>query len=250
MRHPTPLRRAIKRVNGKSVTLQQSANRAEQQKMDGRSLAQLSLWMLRFAELIEEHKSLLTELDIAIGDGDHGINMQRGGQRLRQRIADGAIDESELPLFLRSVAMTLLNGIGGAAGALYGSFFLNAAKSASTDGDQSVSLAELTQILEHGLEGVQQRGKAQAGEKTMIDALQPAVDALKQETARDAAFAQALESAAQAAEAGTVATQQMEAAKGRASYLGPRSIGHQDPGATSMYLLVLAAKEALSADES
>jgi phosphoenolpyruvate---glycerone phosphotransferase subunit DhaL len=144
---------------------------------------------------------------------------------------------------LRTVAMTLISSVGGAAGPLYGAFFLRAAKEAA--GHSVITLAELAQIFAGGLEGVQQRGKAQVGEKTMIDALHPAVAALNAAAATQATLATALAAAKAAAEHGMLQTIDLVATKGRASYLGPRSVGHQDPGATSAYYLIETAVRTL-----
>ena len=150
----------------------------------------------------------------------------------------------DIGAFLRSVAMTLISGVGGAAGPLYGTFFLRAATS-PTNG-RSVDLAQLTQMFRYGLDGLQQRGKAQADDKTMIDAIQPAVEAMEAALAAHQSAAVVLAAARQAAHLGMKHTIEIEARKGRASYLGPHSIGHQDPGATSAYFLFETAAEVLT----
>lgn len=219
------------------------------------TLAQLRRWLIHYADYIAQQEAYLTELDAAIGDADHGINMRRGTARLRQRLVDLAECE-DVSTFLRTVAMTLIGSIGGAAGPLYGSFFLNAAKEASAhrdpaaEGDTSdtaeaMPSAHLAVIFRSGLEGVKQRGKARVGEKTMIDAMEPAVEAMELGTQQGNSLVTILDDACQAAKMGMQKTIDMQAKKGRASYLGPRSIGHQDPGATSTYYLFKTALESL-----
>lgn len=207
------------------------------------SLAQFRQWLLVYADRIAAEEPYLTQLDAAIGDADHGINMQRGMQKIRERMGDGGIHSEDVGSLLRAVAMTLISSVGGAAGPLYGAFFLRAAQDGN--GSASVSLAQLAAMFRNGLEGVQQRGKAQPGDKTMVDALLPAVEALEAAAAAHQPIAAALAAAQAAAEQGMQRTIALQANKGRASYLGPRSIGHQDPGATSAYFLVAAAAATL-----
>lgn len=232
------------------------------------SASHIERWLLVFAERILEKQDYLTDLDAAIGDGDHGLNMARGVERLRERLGsklapagrhlESRVDAnveaddaaSNIGVLLRTVAMTLISGVGGAAGALYGSFFLNAAKEAAVllkngaDPQRTISTAEFGQICRSGLEGLKQRGKAGLGEKTMIDAFEPAVDAFQHSIAQGDDAPNAFSSACRAAEKGMQETIGMQALKGRASYLGPRSIGHQDPGATSAFYLFEAAQKA------
>jgi dihydroxyacetone kinase-like protein len=201
----------------------------------------LARWMRTFAASITDNEELLTRLDAAIGDADHGANMARGMKAVVGKLDEGA--DAEPSALLKRVGMTLVSTVGGASGPLYGTFFLRMAASA---GDATeLDGARLAAALRAGLDGIVARGKAEAGDKTMIDALAPAVDAL------DAALggeelAGALRAAASAAAAGRDATTPMQARKGRASYLGERSIGHQDPGATSLTLLVEAAAATLA----
>ena len=199
------------------------------------TLAQLRDWLLRYADLIDERAAYLTELDAAIGDADHGANMVRGMSKVRSRLLEDVGGCADVGTLLRTVAMTLISSIGGASGPLYGAFFMRAAK--ETNGDVSVSLGELTRMFRCGVEGVQQRGKANLEEKTMLDALEPAVDAMEQAVVSGHSPEHALTAASAAAQEGMKHTIALEASKGRASYLGPRSIGHQDPGATSSYYL-------------
>ncbi len=207
------------------------------------TLAQFRRWLMIYSERITEQEAYLTQLDAAIGDADHGINMRRGMLKVRDRLIELSDQTEDVSGLLRAVAMTLISSVGGAAGPLYGAFFLRAAK--GINGGAGVTLTQLAVMFRDGLEGVQQRGKAQLEDKTMIDALQPAVEALETAAATGATVTNALASARQAAETGMKHTINLQAMKGRASYLGPRSIGHQDPGATSVYFLLQAAAEAL-----
>ncbi|XVV14061.1 dihydroxyacetone kinase subunit DhaL [Actinoplanes sp. CA-131856] len=185
--------------------------------------AALTAWIREFARLIAENKELLTDLDSAIGDGDHGVNMDRG---LTAVVSALDAEPPETPsALLKKVGMTLISKVGGASGPLYGTAFLRMAAAA---GDS----VELDKILRAGLDGVLARGKAEPGDKTMVDALRPAVEALE--------GGGSLPDAIRAAEQGRDATIPMVARKGRASYLGERSAGHADPGATSVTLLVKA----------
>lgn len=198
-------------------------------------------WLRRYAEHIEEQESYLSELDAAIGDGDHGANMVRGMEILQSRLAASNEQSDDISTFMRNVAMTIISSVGGAAGPLYGAFFLRAAK--ATSAKQHISLQELATMFRSGLDGVQQRGKAVLEEKTMIDAMQPAVEALEAAAEQGVSIDVAFEQARTAAQTGMKHTIDLQAYKGRASYLGARSIGHQDPGATSSYYLFLAAEE-------
>jgi dihydroxyacetone kinase-like protein len=199
------------------------------------TLAQLRAWLLAYADRIDERAGYLTELDAAIGDADHGANMVRGMGKVRARLQQEDEAYADVGALLRGVAMTLISHVGGAAGPLYGAFFMRAAK--DHQGRAGISVAELAQMFRCGLEGVQARGKADADEKTMVDALLPAVEAMESAAAAGGTPAAAAEAALRAAEKGMKRTVALEATKGRASYLGPRSVGHQDPGATSAYYL-------------
>lgn len=208
------------------------------------TLAHFRHWLYAYTERIVEQEVYLADLDAAIGDGDHGANMVRGFSKVQGWLDAEGESCPDVSLLLRTVAMILISSVGGAAGPLYGAFFLRAAKDAN--GEPSVTLPQLVNMFQSGLEGVQQRGKAQLGEKTMIDALHPAVQALSAAAEVGATIADALTAAAHAAEAGMQATIPLEASKGRASYLGLRSIGHQDPGATSTYYLFEVAVKTLA----
>lgn len=194
--------------------------------------------MHRFADQVGEHRQELARLDTAIGDGDHGTNLDRGMRKALEKL--DASEPADPGSVLKTVAMALVSSVGGAAGPLYGTLLLQMAISMS--GAEEVDLPRFAVACRQGLEGVQARGKAQPGDKTMVDALVPAVEAL--EGASE--LAAGLRSAAQAAERGMHATTPLVARKGRASYLGERSKDHQDPGATSTYYLFKSAAEALA----
>ncbi|GIM93448.1 dihydroxyacetone kinase subunit DhaL [Paractinoplanes toevensis] len=202
----------------------------------------LHAWIREFARLIAEHKDLLTELDSAIGDADHGINLHRGMSAVVEVL------EKESPgrpaELLKRTGMTLVSTVGGASGPLYGTAFLR--MSAIAGDAETLDGADIAKILRAALDGVVARGKAQAGDKTMYDALAPAVESIEESIADGQPLGEALDNAVRAAEQGRAATVAMVARKGRASYLGERSAGHQDPGATSVTLLVAAAARALA----
>ena len=192
------------------------------------------------AAAMEEHRRYLTKLDSEIGDGDHGNNMHRGFQAALERL-EGA-DPSSPADALKAVSMALVSKVGGAAGPLYGTAFLRAS-TALQDKDE-VSPEDAAEALEAALGGIKQRGKAEVGDKTIVDALQPAVQAAK-EAAPNASAAEVMRAAAEAAREGAESTVPLTARKGRASYLGARAEGHQDPGATSTYFLLDAAARTL-----
>jgi dihydroxyacetone kinase-like protein len=192
-------------------------------------------WIKAAALLITENAHRLTELDTAIGDGDHGENMMRGFKAIEKKLETGA-QPPDLSGLFKLVGMALLSSVGGAAGPLYGGFFLALSKACT--GKQKLSQAELGQVLAEGLADIQRRGKAELGDKTMVDALSPALQAFRAFPEGD--LAGALQAAAEQARRSAEATIPLQARKGRASYLGERSIGHQDPGATSAWLLLQA----------
>jgi phosphoenolpyruvate---glycerone phosphotransferase subunit DhaL len=202
--------------------------------------AALDRWVRSFALLVAENKDLLTDLDAAIGDGDHGANMDRGMRAVLVAL-DDTTPVTASALF-NKVGMTLVSTVGGASGPLFGTFFLRVG--ASFGDTAEISLAQLAAALRAGLEGIVARGKAEAGDKTMYDALAPAVDALDSAVSEGMDKADAVKLASVAAESGRDATTPMLARKGRASYLGERSVGHQDPGATTVALLMAAATRA------
>ena len=194
------------------------------------------------AAAMEENRRLLTKLDSEIGDGDHGTNMHRGFQAALERL-DGAGPASPADV-MKAVSMALISKVGGAAGPLYGTAFLRA--STALQNKDEVSAEDAAEALEAALGGVRQRGKAEVGDKTIVDALEPAAEAAKEAaSSADSSVAEVFRAAAQAAEEGSESTIPLTARRGRASYLGPRSAGHEDPGARSTYLLLDAAARAL-----
>jgi len=194
-------------------------------------------WLERTADVLQENRTYLTDLDSAIGDADHGINMDRGFSAVRKKFPEMATMDAATQL--RTVGSTLVSTVGGAAGPLYGTAYLRAAGAVA--GKQELTSADVTAMLEAFLGGIVARGKAHTGEKTMVDALTPALNAAKQALNEGATLEQVTSRAA-AAE-GMKATIPMLATKGRASYLGERSIGHQDPGATSSWLILRCLAE-------
>jgi len=210
---------------------------------DAVTLEGLLAWVRGFAALIGENKAQLTQLDAAIGDADHGTNMDRGMTAVLAVLGDGDPPASAATLF-KQVGMTLVSTVGGASGPLYGTFFLRFATAAGEDSE--LDPKGFAAALRAGLDGIVARGKAEAGDKTMYDALAPAVAALDDALEGGEDLDAALRAARDAAEAGRDATIPMLARKGRASYLGERSVGHQDPGATSAALLVRTAADAVS----
>lgn len=192
------------------------------------------------AAAMEENRRYLTKLDSEIGDGDHGNNMNRGFQAALDRL--GGADASTPADVLKAVSMALISKVGGAAGPLYGTAFLRA--SSALGDKEEISAEDAAEALEAALGGVKQRGKAEVGDKTIVDALEPAVEAAK-EAASEGSVAAVFRSAADAAKEGAESTVPLTAKKGRASYLGARSAGHQDPGATSTYMLLDAAARTL-----
>ena len=192
-----------------------------------------------YAERVAEQKDELTRLDSAIGDADHGINMNRGMQAVVAKL-DG-VAGADVGALLKTVGMTLVSTVGGAGGPLYGTLFLQLGT--ATAGKAELEAEDWAAALDAAVAGVQMRGKAEPGDKTMIDALVPARDAFRAALADGASFDEALGRSASAAEEGMRATIPLVARKGRASYLGERSAGHQDPGATSSHLLVRTAAD-------
>ncbi|MDT0000969.1 dihydroxyacetone kinase ADP-binding subunit DhaL1 [Listeria cossartiae subsp. cayugensis] len=178
-------------------------------------------WLNDFGERVQENKQLLSDLDQAIGDGDHGINMARGLSELKKAFTEK--EPADLKDVFKTAGMTMVSKVGGASGPLYGTAFLNMSKAVDSD---TIDAVGLTKVIEAGLEGIEKRGKSHAGEKTMIDVWEPVVHALHQEDLTDDVVAAALQK-----------TKDLKATKGRASYLGERSIGHLDPGAYSSALL-------------
>jgi len=195
-------------------------------------------WMNRFAASMAEHREELVQLDTAIGDGDHGTNMDRGMRKAIEKL--GAQEQADAGAVLKTVAMALVSSVGGAAGPLYGTLFLQMGTALA--GKDEVELQSYAAAWRKGVDGVIARGKAERGDKTMVDALLPAVEALEQAPDLDTG----LRAAQDAAERGMRDTIPLVARKGRASYLGERSRDHQDPGATSTYYLYQTAAQALA----
>jgi phosphoenolpyruvate---glycerone phosphotransferase subunit DhaL len=206
------------------------------------TIGQLAGWLRRFRDLVINHKTVLTELDSAIGDADHGINMARGMTSVIDKL-DGDQPSQVNDLF-KTVAMALVSSVGGASGPLYGTFFLRFAGAAGPVIE--LDAHALDAALRAGLAGIVERGKAQAGDKTMVDALWPALDAMEAVINTGGDLAVAVAAARDAAAAGRDETVPMVARKGRASYLGERSAGHMDPGAASMSLLFDALAEEIA----
>lgn len=200
-------------------------------------------WIQRSAEVIAENREYLTDLDAAIGDADHGGNMTRGTKAASDKLAQ--TPPATIGEFGKTVGMTLVSTVGGASGPLFGTFFMRLGQDAG-DAD-SLDVAGLAKALRAGYEGVVARGKAEPGDKTMLDAWEPALKALDEASASGADAADALAKAADAADAGRDATKELVAKKGRASYLGERAVGHIDPGAASTALLVRALADELKA---
>ena len=196
-------------------------------------------WIKLCVKVINENKDYLVQLDAAIGDADHGANMDRGFQAILNKMPE--ISDKDIGTIFKTCGMTLLSTVGGAGGPLYGTFFLQAGM--KTAGKMELSLEDWTNALEAALSGVVMRGKAELGDKTMVDALTPAVNALKQAAEKKLPIGKALALSAEAANQGMVGTIPLVARKGRASYLGERSAGHQDPGATSTHMLLKAAAD-------
>jgi dihydroxyacetone kinase-like protein len=203
------------------------------------SAASMLRWLELCAQTFQKHKDELTQLDAAIGDADHGANMARGFTAVQGKLA--SLQDKDIGTIFKTTAMTLISTVGGASGPLYGTFFLQAATGAA--GKMALTPAELFSAFKAGLQGLMNRGKAAVGDKTMIDVLVPAIDALQPQEGESASTA--LDRAATVARKAAELTIPMVAKKGRASYLGERSAGHMDPGALSSALLLEALQETL-----
>jgi len=191
-------------------------------------------WLKQLANVLHENRDYLTQLDSPIGDADHGTNMDRGFKAVADKLPGMA--NMDIGSILKTVGTTLVSTVGGASGPLYGTAFLRAGM--ATSGKHELYESDIVSMLEAALEGIKVRGKAQLGEKTMVDALTPALAAAKEAEAQNSGLSQLLRRTSNAAEGGMKSTIPMLATKGRASYLGERSIGHQDPGATSSWLIL------------
>jgi phosphoenolpyruvate---glycerone phosphotransferase subunit DhaL len=196
-------------------------------------------WLDASQRVFADNRQQLTELDSAVGDGDFGISLDRGFTAVQKELS--ANPPADLRSLFQSVANVLIRTMGGTSGPLLGTFFLRAGTASA--GKSELSPADVVAVFQAGVDGIQQRGKAALGDKTMLDALLPAVDAMQGALRAGSGLTEILESGAAAAEAGMRATTTMQARKGRGSYLGERSVGHQDPGATASYMLFRAAAE-------
>jgi dihydroxyacetone kinase-like protein len=202
---------------------------------------QIVLWLEKTADVLQENKDYLTQLDSPIGDADHGINMDRGFRKVMEKLP--GVADKDIGNILKATGMTLISSVGGAAGPLYGTFYMRAGMAVASK--EELNGDDLVTLLQAGVDGVVQRGRAQLGDKTMVDSLSPAVKALQGNLNDGNNTIEAMRQAVAAAEQGMKDTIPLQAKKGRASYLGERSIGHQDPGATSSYLLLNALLETL-----
>jgi dihydroxyacetone kinase-like protein len=191
-------------------------------------------WIHKYAQVIKENKDYLTELDSAIGDADHGANMDRGFRAVLEKLPGN--EDKEIEKILMTVAMALLSKVGGAGGPLYSTLFMQMGK--SLNAKTEFELEDWAMALDAATQGIVRLGKASPGDKTMVDALTPAVQALKDASQQGLSLEEGLVKSAKAAEEGMIATIPLVARKGRASYLGERSAGHQDPGATSTFMLL------------
>jgi dihydroxyacetone kinase-like protein len=196
-------------------------------------------WITQSAQVFHEQRDYLTRLDAPIGDADHGVNMDRGFRSVLDKLP--SLSGMDIGSILKTVGTTLVSTVGGASGPLYGTAFLRAGM--VTAGKHELDEADVVEMLQVALDGVKARGRARVGEKTMVDALEPALEAARKAHEQHESLAVLLRRAAEAAEEGMKATVPMLATKGRASYLGERSIGHQDPGATSSWLLLKTLAE-------
>lgn len=203
---------------------------------------QIVQWLQNTAAVLSENKTYLTELDSAIGDADHGINMDRGFTKVMDKLP--TVVDKDIGNILKTVGMTLISSVGGAAGPLYGTFYMRSGMTA--DAKEELTGQDVVDVLQAGVDGLIQRGRAQLGDKTMVDVWLPSLDALRNAVASGQSVADALVATTAVAEQAMKDTIPMQAKKGRASYLGERSIGHQDPGATSSYLIINELKKAVA----
>ncbi len=206
---------------------------------------QIATWLENYARRIEENKVYLTKLDAAIGDADHGINMSRGFRAVMEKLP--SVKDKDIGTILKTTGMSLVSTVGGAGGPLYGTLFMQAGM--AVDKQEELSDKDLVKLFEAALQGVMQRGRSQPGQKTMIDAIRPGLDALQEAVEEGAGTAEAMKRATDAAFQGMKDTIPMIAQKGRASYLGERSRGHQDPGATSSFMLFQALYDVLTPEQ-
>ncbi|MCB8984265.1 MAG: dihydroxyacetone kinase ADP-binding subunit DhaL [Ardenticatenaceae bacterium] len=202
---------------------------------------QIVHWLEATAVVMKENKEYLTQLDAAIGDADHGINMDRGFKKVMEKLP--SVADKDIGNILKTTGMTLISSVGGASGPLYGTFFMRSGMALASK--EELNDEDLFKMLKTGVEGIVQRGRAQLEDKTMFDAWSPALDAMQAALDNGQNTHDALKAAVDAAEQGMKNTIPLIARKGRASYLGERSRGHQDPGATSSYLMLNALLDTL-----
>ena len=200
---------------------------------------QIVRWLEKTAAVLQENKTYLTELDSAIGDADHGTNMDRGFRKVMEKLP--TVADKDIGNILKTTGMTLISSVGGASGPLYGTFFMRSGMAMAAK--EELSSDDVFKLLQAGVEGVLQRGRPNLEDKTMYDAWAPALEAMQEALSAEKGTVEMLEAAVSAAEQGMKNTIPLQARKGRASYLGERSIGHQDPGATSSYLMLNALLE-------
>ncbi len=202
---------------------------------------QIVQWLEKTTVVLNQNRDYLTQLDSAIGDADHGSNMDRGFKKVVEKLP--TVADKDIGNILKTVGMTLISSVGGASGPLYGTFYMRSGMAAAAK--EELTDDDLVELLQAGVDGIIQRGRAQVGDKTMVDALTPAMEALRSAVTDGKGTVEAVRDMVAAAEQGMKDTTPLQAKKGRASYLGERSIGHQDPGATSSYLVLNALLETL-----
>lgn len=204
---------------------------------------QIILWLQQCALLFEQNSDYLTDLDREIGDADHGLNMNRGFRKVQEKLPE--FEGQDIGTILKTTGMTLLSNIGGASGPLFGTFFIRAAK--PTASLQNLELNQLVEMVTEGVEGIVSRGKAEPNDKTMCDVWWPVVESLKHANEQNLSIKEAITQAQIVAEKAAESTIPMQARKGRASYLGERSIGHKDPGSASVVLMIQALANSINA---
>jgi dihydroxyacetone kinase-like protein len=207
---------------------------------------QVVQWLEHTAAVLNDNKDYLTQLDSSIGDADHGINMSRGFNAVLGKLP--SVADKDIGNILKATGMALISSVGGASGPLYGTFFMRSG--AASMSKEELNNEDLLQLFFDGVDGIVQRGRPQVGDKTMFDAWAPALEAMQAAFVNGNDVVAALRSTVTAAEQGMKNTIPLQAKKGRASYLGERSIGHQDPGATSSYLILKALLETLQHDSA
>ncbi|QAV22599.1 dihydroxyacetone kinase subunit DhaL [Proteus hauseri] len=204
---------------------------------------QIILWLQQCAELFEQNSDYLTDLDREIGDADHGLNMNRGFKKVAEKLPE--FEDKDIGFILKNTGMVLLSNVGGASGPLFGTFFIRAAK--PTISRQYLNLAQFTEMITDGVEGIVSRGKAEPNDKTMCDVWWAVIDSLKHANQQNLTIKEAITQAYASAQQAAEKTIPMQARKGRASYLGERSIGHKDPGAASVVLIMQALVNSINA---